>query len=204
MEIGPIRINADGTPRLVENTAWNEYANVLFRPSHAPPATSPRRARITDLPRSLSAVDQPAGTGFSYVTKNDNVRELSQAAESVVVFLMHLYELFPDLQQMDTYIAGESYAGQYIPYIADAISSSAWISTPLKGLVIGNGWISPKEQYPAYLTCQSCATPPPFAVNLQLTQGWSVIQMSSRRAWSRAGAPGTATYKKQSTRARSR
>lgn len=99
-------------------------------------------------------VDQPAGTGFSYVTKNSDVRELSEAADQVVVFLLHLYQLFPDLQQMDTYLAGESYAGQYIPYIADAVTRSTWISTPLKGLVIGNGWISPREQYPAYMTCE--------------------------------------------------
>lgn len=52
---------------------------------------------------------------------------------------------------MDTYLAGESYAGQYIPYIASAIQRSTIISTPLKGLLIGNGWISPTEQYPAYL-----------------------------------------------------
>lgn len=52
---------------------------------------------------------------------------------------------------MQTFIAGESYAGQYIPYIADAIFKTTVIKTPLKGLMIGNGWISPREQYPAYL-----------------------------------------------------
>lgn len=52
---------------------------------------------------------------------------------------------------MQTYIAGESYAGQWIPYIADAILQSD-LSTNLRGLIIGNGWISPREQYPAYLT----------------------------------------------------
>lgn len=54
------------------------------------------------------------------------------------------------------YIAGESYAGQHIPYIARAILNrnkqnpgrSPW---PLKGLLIGNGWISPVDQYLAYI-----------------------------------------------------
>lgn len=53
-----------------------------------------------------------------------------------------------------TYIAGESYAGQYIPYFASAILSAATSSllpTQLKGLLIGNGWIDPVSQYPAYL-----------------------------------------------------
>jgi carboxypeptidase C (cathepsin A) len=30
IEIGPIRINKDGTVREVEGSAWNEYASVLF------------------------------------------------------------------------------------------------------------------------------------------------------------------------------
>lgn len=55
------------------------------------------------------------------------------------------------------YIAGESYAGQYIPHIARAIvernkniqrNQQHW---PIKGLLIGNGWISPRDQYPANL-----------------------------------------------------
>lgn len=47
------------------------------------------------------AVDQPAGTGYSYVTKQDNVRELAEAAEQVVVFLSNLYKIFPEYITMD-------------------------------------------------------------------------------------------------------
>jgi carboxypeptidase D len=55
------------------------------------------------------------------------------------------------------YIAGESFAGQHIPYIAKAIldrNKQPQTRTPwnLKGLMIGNGWIAPNEQYEAYLT----------------------------------------------------
>ena len=56
------------------------------------------------------------------------------------------------------YLAGESYAGQHIPHIARAIldrnaklpssNSPHW---NLAGLIIGNGWISGPDQYPAYL-----------------------------------------------------
>lgn len=54
------------------------------------------------------------------------------------------------------YIAGESYAGQHIPYIARAMLDRNHNETQarpwnLKGLVIGNGWISPEHQYDAYL-----------------------------------------------------
>ena len=54
------------------------------------------------------------------------------------------------------YIAGESYAGQHIPYIAKHIlernkKPDVTHKWPLKGLLIGNGWISPADQYDAYL-----------------------------------------------------
>ncbi|KAK4199392.1 putative carboxypeptidase KEX1 precursor [Triangularia verruculosa] len=131
MEIGPYRLKDKDT--LVYNEgAWNEFANVLF-------------------------VDNPVGTGFSYVDTNAFVRELDEMADQFVTFLEKWYKLFPEYEHDDIYIAGESYAGQYIPYIAKAIlernkkggeSSYKW---NLAGLLIGNGWISPPEQYEAYL-----------------------------------------------------
>lgn len=57
---------------------------------------------------------------------------------------------------MQLYIAGESYAGQHIPYITKAIldRNKAGPKHPwqIKGILIGNGWISPVEQYTAYLS----------------------------------------------------
>lgn len=140
-------MNSDGSLR--EVSGWNEYSSVLFREL----GLDRRRDRLLMLLAHLSAstVDQPAGTGFSYVNKNDNVRELAEAADQVVNFLAHFYEVFPEFIAQDTYLAGESYAGQYIPYIADALLRSTLVQTPLKGLIIGNGWISPRDQYPAYL-----------------------------------------------------
>ena len=56
---------------------------------------------------------------------------------------------------MQLYIAGESYAGQYIPYLAEAIlkrnaekKGKKW---NLAGLLIGNGWISTVDQSLSYL-----------------------------------------------------
>lgn len=51
-------------------------------------------------------------------------------------------------------MAGESYAGQHIPHIAKAIlerNKNTGKKWPLKGLLIGNGWISGVDQYPSYL-----------------------------------------------------
>ena len=48
------------------------------------------------------------------------------------------------------YITGESFAGQYIPYFADAVLNSN-LKIPLKGAAIGNGWTDARRQYPSYL-----------------------------------------------------
>ncbi|GAA5981126.1 hypothetical protein JCM11641_003121 [Rhodosporidiobolus odoratus] len=127
MEIGPFRLVPNSGGELVEaKGAWNEYANVIF-------------------------VDQPVGTGYSYMATNSYVHDLPEAAQHVVEFLVRFYQVFPEFISHDTYIAGESYAGQYIPYIATAILASTRLSMRLKGLLIGNGWIDPYNQYPAYL-----------------------------------------------------
>ncbi|SCV71424.1 BQ2448_3012 [Microbotryum intermedium] len=127
IENGPLRVNKDGKTLQRAMSSWNEYATVIF-------------------------LDQPAGTGFSYAS-SDFVTEFDTAADQVVEFLINLDSIFPELSTMDTYLAGESYAGQYIPYIASAILETTRIKIPLKGLVMGNGWYSPKDQYPAYLDC---------------------------------------------------
>jgi carboxypeptidase D len=65
--------------------------------------------------------------------------------------------LISSLTMLQLYIAGESYAGQHIPYIAkaiqdrnEAVAANAGTKWPVKGLLIGNGWISPADQYPSY------------------------------------------------------
>ncbi|CAK7264348.1 Cell death protease [Sporothrix epigloea] len=130
MEIGPYRLKDENT--LVYNDgAWNEFANVLF-------------------------VDNPVGTGFSYVDTDSYVHELDEMAAQFIVFLEKWFEIFPEYENDDLYIAGESFAGQHIPYISKYIlnrNKKAGVKRRwnLKGLLIGNGWISPPEQYEAYL-----------------------------------------------------
>ncbi|KAI1465912.1 alpha/beta-hydrolase [Daldinia caldariorum] len=131
MEIGPYRLK-DNDNLVYNNGSWNEFANLLF-------------------------VDNPVGTGYSYVDTNSFVTTLDDMASQFVTFLEKWYHLFPEYEQDDLYIAGESFAGQHIPYIAKAIlernkqpqTRNKW---NLKGLLIGNGWISPPEQYEAYLS----------------------------------------------------
>ncbi|KAI0543913.1 Alpha/Beta hydrolase protein [Xylaria curta] len=131
MEIGPYRLK-DNDNLTYNNGSWHEFANLLF-------------------------VDNPVGTGYSYVDTNSYVHELDEMADQFVIFLEKWYKLFPEYEHDDIYIAGESFAGQHIPYIAKAIlernkkteTSKRW---NLQGLMIGNGWIAPNEQYEAYIT----------------------------------------------------
>ncbi|KAG6133862.1 Cell death protease [Claviceps purpurea] len=130
MEVGPYRVKSDQTLAL-NNGSWNEFANLLF-------------------------VDNPVGTGYSYVDTNNYVHELTGMADQFVIFMDKFFELFPEYEHDDIYIAGESYAGQHIPYIAKAILDRNAQKTPaekwsLQGLLIGNGWISARDQADSYL-----------------------------------------------------
>ncbi|EED20240.1 pheromone processing carboxypeptidase KexA [Talaromyces stipitatus ATCC 10500] len=129
MEIGPYRVKDDHT-LVYNNGSWDEFANLLF-------------------------IDQPVGTGFSYVNTNSFLHDLDHVSSHMVTFLDKWFAMFPEYESDDLYIAGESWAGQYIPHIARAIvarnknidsKQQPWV---LKGLLIGNGWISPLDQYPA-------------------------------------------------------
>lgn len=90
-----------------------------------------------------------------------------------MAFLHNLYRVFPELASMELFLAGESYAGkftwspsptiiwshtdahypagQYIPYIATRLLDSKENQHSIQGLIIGNGWFSARDQYPAYI-----------------------------------------------------
>lgn len=75
MEIGPYRVKKDGTLRL-QDGSWDEFANVLF-------------------------VDNPVGTGFSYVDTDSYVHEMDQMAEQMIAFMDGFFKLFPDHEHDD-------------------------------------------------------------------------------------------------------
>ncbi|KAM5534812.1 hypothetical protein V8D89_011528 [Ganoderma adspersum] len=124
MEVGPWRVDGKGGLKTADG-GWEEYATVVF-------------------------IDQPVGTGFSYGPSNKFDHELPEASAHFVEFLRNFYKVFPEYKNVDAYLTGESFAGQYIPYFADAILSSD-LGIPLKGAAIGNGWMDGRRQYPAYL-----------------------------------------------------
>lgn len=129
MEAGPFRINSD--KKVTYNSgSWHKASDLVF-------------------------VDQPGGTGFSLTDEYDT--ELYQITNDFLRFLDLYFEEFPEDRGNELFIAGESYAGQYIPYIAQGILKrnknlkDNEMPLKLKGLLIGNGWISPNEQGLSYV-----------------------------------------------------
>ncbi|KAF8952304.1 Cell death protease [Haplosporangium bisporale] len=129
LEAGPLRF-VNGALTL-NKAGWHEFANVLF-------------------------LDQPVGTGFS-ITSKQMLGSLDEITEHFVSFMKAFYTVFPERVHDDVYIAGESYAGTYIPYFSKAILErndnlqSGEQAINLQGSIIGNGWTDPLHQYSAYI-----------------------------------------------------
>lgn len=138
VEIGPFRIDHKGNA-IINKGSWHTRGDLVF-------------------------VDQPIGTGFSSF-KDESIntlfeKDLNKISERLMEFLNKYFELFPMDFNKDIILAGESYAGQYIPYFAKFIQnrnkkivSQALKDKPyhLKSLLIGNGWIDPTSQSLSYL-----------------------------------------------------
>jgi carboxypeptidase D len=75
MEIGPYRLKNNETLEYNEGS-WDEFANLLF-------------------------VDQPVGTGFSFVNTNSYIRELDEMANQFITFLEKWFALFPEYERDD-------------------------------------------------------------------------------------------------------
>jgi len=75
MEVGPYRVR-DGGNLEYNNGSWDEFANLLF-------------------------VDQPVGTGFSYVNTDSYLTDLNQMADHMMIFLEKWFALFPEYEQDD-------------------------------------------------------------------------------------------------------
>lgn len=124
-ELGPAMIQDDLTFKR-NPYSWNNNATVIF-------------------------LDQPVNVGFSY--SSEPVQDSRAAAQDVVAFLRLLITGIPKFQNCDLHIAGESYAGHYIPAIGhEIISHPRDLNFKLKSLMIGNGLTDPANQMEARIT----------------------------------------------------
>ncbi|KAL6545317.1 Serine carboxypeptidase-like 27 [Orobanche gracilis] len=118
-EIGPFRINSDGKTLYINPYSWNKLANLLF-------------------------LESPAGVGFSYSNTSSDLYTAGdrRTAEDAYAFLVDWFERFPQYKYRDFYIAGESYAGHYVPQLSQIIfERNKGVENPVinfKGFLVGN------------------------------------------------------------------
>ena len=90
-------------------------------------------------------LDSPAGVGFSInEDKNYIFNDPNTADDNLKAILYFFENKFPSYREKDFFIAGESYAGKYIPDLALRVHSynqEATVKINLKGILIGNGVI---------------------------------------------------------------
>ncbi|KAK6198734.1 carboxypeptidase Y precursor [Scheffersomyces amazonensis] len=122
-ELGPSSINATLQP-VYNPYSWNSNASVIF-------------------------LDQPVGVGYSY-TGGEQVGDTATAGKDVFVFLELFFQKFPQFISNKFHIAGESYAGHYIPKFASEIINRADRSFDLTSVLIGNGITDPVIQAASY------------------------------------------------------
>ncbi|KAG7837048.1 hypothetical protein KL943_001087 [Ogataea angusta] len=123
-ELGPASLNGTTLTPIHNPYSWNNNASVIF-------------------------LEQPVGVGYSYSTRS-SVSSTKVAAKDVYAFLELFFTRFAQFVNNDFHIAGESYAGHYIPNIASEILDHADKSFNLTSLLIGNGITDPLIQYGWY------------------------------------------------------
>ncbi|XP_019158360.1 PREDICTED: serine carboxypeptidase-like 34 [Ipomoea nil] len=119
-ELGPF-LSQKGKPELrFNNHSWNTAANLLF-------------------------LEQPVGVGFSYTNTSSDIGRLGDkfAAHDSYRFLLKWFQRFPQFKSHEFYIAGESYAGHYVPQLSELIYDKNKVVPEVdlinfKGLLIGN------------------------------------------------------------------
>ncbi|KAG1173433.1 hypothetical protein G6F71_005666 [Rhizopus microsporus] len=109
LENGPFRVKKD-LSLSINKGGWQKYATNVY-------------------------VDQPVGTGYSFADLDSYMHNMTQITEEFVQFMDKLYDIFPKLRQQDLYIAGESFAGSYIPYFANRILNAYYDFSIQHGLV---------------------------------------------------------------------
>ncbi|KAI3740782.1 hypothetical protein L2E82_31256 [Cichorium intybus] len=117
-EIGPFKVSTHGNGLQLNPYSWNREANMLF-------------------------LESPVGVGFSYSNTTSDYDNLGDdlAANDAYAFLHNWFLKFPSYKNRTFYIAGESYAGKYVPELAGLIqekNKDPFLFINLKGILLGN------------------------------------------------------------------
>eukprot|EP00388_Colpodella_angusta_P012219 GDKJ01031033.1.p1 GENE.GDKJ01031033.1~~GDKJ01031033.1.p1 ORF type:complete len:492 (-),score=73.35 GDKJ01031033.1:126-1601(-) len=121
---GPWWVDEDTVTLRKNEHSWTNHANMLY-------------------------VDQPLGSGFSTAELNYKI-SAEGVSKDLRSFLEKFLEIRPEYKNRPFFIAGESYAGKYVPNIGEFILDNPIDGLNFQGIAVGNGWVDPPSQYPAY------------------------------------------------------
>lgn len=128
--------------------AFYELGLLTFVPGSAPNSQLQLNPFSWNNQSNVLYIEAPAGVGFSYADSAAGlVHNDSSTANDNLAAVQQFFSGFPEFQQNDLYIAGESYAGIYVPTLAYAIYLSNQAlpagqqGINLKGVMVGNGCI---------------------------------------------------------------
>ncbi|XP_018435519.1 serine carboxypeptidase-like 32 [Raphanus sativus] len=131
-EIGPFLVANKGNSFQFNPFAWNHEANILF-------------------------LESPVGVGFSYSNTSSDYKKIGDefTARDTYSFIQNWLERFPAYKENDFYIAGESYAGKYIPELAEVVydknNENSSLHIKLKGILLGNPETSEAEDWDGWV-----------------------------------------------------
>ncbi|XP_049887399.1 venom serine carboxypeptidase-like [Pectinophora gossypiella] len=120
-EIGPFHVTFDGT--LIRNKySWLENHSLLF-------------------------IDNPVGTGYSYTNSPEGyAQDMETYGDHLHLVLKQFLRVFPELRSAPLFVAGESYAGKYVPALAVRLHRDKHLpgeNVNLRGLIAGNAYVDP-------------------------------------------------------------
>ena len=119
-EHGPVIVEDYSTQLTVNPYSWNTFANMLY-------------------------IESPGGVGFSYTDTTDFNDALT--AKDNLKAIQDFLKKYPEYVSNEFYISGESYAGIYVPTLAELIIKSGIVGINLKGILVGNGYTSDKYDF---------------------------------------------------------
>jgi len=121
LEIGPLQY-LENSSVVARATPWNQNANLLF-------------------------IDNPVGTGFSYVTDDSAfTTDEDMIANDLLTCLIAFYKQYPALVPNPLYIFSESYGGKMASSFAKALHIAILgnkIKSNFRAVALGDSWISP-------------------------------------------------------------
>ncbi|XP_005100538.1 probable serine carboxypeptidase CPVL [Aplysia californica] len=132
-EHGPLRCVSATSSDVEENKfSWTEFASVLY-------------------------IDNPVGTGYSFSDSGPAGERYKQEdiTRELFNFLEQFFVMFSEYKTRDFYIGGQSYAGKYVPSIAQFIHQkrkNKETNIPLTGVYLGGPFFDPPTQSPESLS----------------------------------------------------